>query len=67
MFNVGDEVRFIVNKQFEQGTLPHWSKTTHSSCQSYKYYELQLVDKTEDLGFPTTEPTATRRFKKKKD
>jgi len=49
--------------------LPHWSKTTHSivsknahsykldNDKTYKYYELQLVDKTENLGFTSTEPT----------
>ena len=55
-FNIGDMVRFIINKQqFEKGTLPHWSKTTHAiltknehsykldNNKTYKYYELQLV------------------------
>ena len=56
VFNIGDNVRCIVNlKSFEKKSLPKWSKTVHKIISKkalmhtldnnkyYKYYELQKV------------------------
>ena len=69
-FNVGDSVRFILNrKQFEKRTLAKWSKTIHKiisntehsytldNGKTYKYYELQKVNIIQKLERPITEPT----------
>ena len=69
-FNVGDSVRFILNrKQFEKRTLAKWSKTVHKiisntehtytldNGKAYKYYELQKVNIIQKLERPITEPT----------
>ena len=69
-FNVGDSVRFILNrKQFEKRTLAKWSKTVHKiisntehsytldNGKTYKYYELQKVNIIQKLERPITEPT----------
>jgi len=69
-FNVGDSVRFILNrKQFEKRTLAKWSKTVHKiisntehsytldNGKTYKYYELQKVNIIQKIERPITEPT----------
>ena len=69
-FNVGDSVRYILNrKQFEKGTLAKWSKSVHKIISNtehsytldnekvFKYYELQKVKEVERLERPHTEPT----------
>ena len=69
-FNIGDTVRYILNKtQFEKGTSPKWSKLTHKilsknqhsytldNNKTYKYYELQLIKENQNLNLERTEPT----------
>ena len=76
-FNVGDSVRYIVNKkQFEKGTLPKWSKIIHKivsqtehtytldNGKMYKYYELQLVNSVESISREAKEPTREEMKKK---
>lgn len=63
IFNIGDQVRFIVNPvTFEKRSIAKWSKTIHTIIEKqghsyilehgkkYKYYELQCVKKSENLG-----------------
>ena len=70
IFNIGDNVRYIINrKAFEKHTLPKWSKSIHSiisktqhtytldNDKTFKYYELQKVVDVQHLDIPLTEPT----------
>ena len=70
-FNIGDEVRYIINRtQFEKGTLPRWTKTVYKvmsntehtytldNDKTFKYYELQLVKSNEHV---TREPRESSR------
>ena len=70
VFNIGDHVRVILNRQtFQRGTLSKWSKTVHTIITSsphsytldngknYKYYELQKVNQVNQLQKQTQEPT----------
>ena len=69
-FNIGDSVRYILNrKQFEKGTLAKWSKTVHKIISNtehtytldngklFKYYEIQKVNDVEKLERPVKDPT----------
>ena len=77
-FNVGDTVRYILNKeQFTKGTLPRWSvphKITDSTEHTYKldngkfykYYLLQKIDDVQKLDKKQTEPTREQLRKENK-
>ena len=69
-FNIGDSVRYILNrKQFEKGTLAKWSKTVHKimsntehtytldNGKAFKYYEMQKVNDVEKLERTVKDPT----------
>ena len=70
IFNIGDHVRVILNRQiFQKGTLSKWSKTIYTiitssphsyilnNGKSYKYYELQKVNQVNQLQKQTQETT----------
>ena len=78
LFNVGDTVRYIINRtSFSKGTLPQWTKTVHSiissdahsyvleNGQTKKYYELQKVDDVQKLEKPMTGPTREQMVKER--
>ena len=69
-FNIGDKVRYILNKkQFEKGTLSKFSKIVHEiishtehtytldNDKTYKYYELQKVTEAQKLDKETKGPS----------
>ena len=77
-FNIGDKVRFILNKkQFEKGTLSKFSKIVHEiishtehtytldNNKSYKYYELQKVNEAQKLDKEAREPTREQMKKER--
>ena len=77
IFNIGDNVRYILNfKQFEKHTLPKWSvihkiidKNVHSykldNGKFYKYYELQKVSDIQKLNEPIKGPTREQMSKER--
>ena len=77
IFNIGDNVRYILNfKLFEKHTLPKWSvihkitdKNIHSykldNGKFYKYYELQKVPEVQKLEKAEVGPTRQEMAREK--
>ena len=78
IFNVGDKVRYILNKkQFEKGTLSKFSKMVHEimshtehtytldNGKTYKYYDLQKVNEAQKLEKESNEPTREKMRKER--
>ena len=77
-FNIGDSVRYILNrKQFEKGTLAKWSQTVHKIISNtehsytldngkvFKYYEIQKLNELGRLERPHIEPTREQMRKER--